>query len=174
MATGASVAFETITQAEVLARTGVDYDGLGVTFLGAQEIRSSVPTGDGVAMTSGGFGPMVQPGQTVVSYRILADAGRGVGELSVINGASVAPNGDVVSNPLVVPQGDLAVATSALGTQTLAVADGGLRTAATLPAGPPVPSSRSRRPASTSTRSTGTTRASASVPRRSTCPPPWG
>lgn len=138
VATGASVQFETLTQAEVLTQTGVDYDGLGVTFLGAQEIRSSEPTGDGVAMTSGGFGPMVQPGQTVVSYRIMEDAGRGVGELSVINGASVAPNGDVVSNPPVVPQAGVAVATSALGTVALAVHDGGaLRTAATLPGGPP-------------------------------------
>lgn len=138
VATGASVQFETLTQTEVLAQTGVDYDGLGVTFLGAQEIRSTIPTGDGVAMTSGGFGEMVQSGQTVVSYRIIPDAGRGTGELMVINGASVAPNGDVVSNPPVVPLAGDAVATSALGTFALSAHSGGpLRAAATLPGGPP-------------------------------------
>ncbi|MBX3143404.1 MAG: hypothetical protein KF813_06595 [Trueperaceae bacterium] len=103
-ARGASISFETMTQAEVLAATGVNYDALGVTFLGAQEISSTVPTGDQVAMTSGGFGPMVQPGQIVVSYRIIPDAGRGVGELMVVNGAAVAPNGDIVSNRPIVPQ----------------------------------------------------------------------
>jgi hypothetical protein len=138
VATGASVAFETFTQAEILALTGVDYDGLGVTFLGAQEIRSTQPTGDGVAVTSGGFGPMVQPGQTVVNYRIAPDMGRGVGELVVINGAAVAPNGDVLSAPPIVPQGGEGLATSALGTQALAVhGAGGLRRAASLPDGPP-------------------------------------
>ncbi len=137
VATGASISFETMTQAQVLAATGVDYDALGVTFLGAQEIRSTIPTGDRVAMTSGGFGPMVQPGQTVVSYRIGPDMGRGVGELMVIGGASVAPNGDVVSNPPVVPQAADATLSSALGTRSLALHGAGLRPASTLPAGPP-------------------------------------
>ncbi|MBX3143410.1 MAG: hypothetical protein KF813_06625 [Trueperaceae bacterium] len=133
-ANGASVSFETLTQAEVLAATGVDYDALGVTFLGAQEIRSTIPTGDGVAMTSGGFGPMVQSGQIVVSYRIMPDAGRGVGELMVINGAAVAPNGDIVSNRPVVPNVAGASSDSLLG----AFSTGSLfQSGSTLPAGPP-------------------------------------
>src|SRR5690606_12076600 len=131
LVTGASVEFESMTQAEVKAATGVDYDALGVTFLGAQELRSSQPTGDGVNITSGNFGPMVQPGQTVVNYRITGDMGRGVGELMVVNGAAVAPNGDIVSNRPVEPQLTGASATNALRAESI----GPLQT--TLPAGPP-------------------------------------
>src|SRR5690606_22251940 len=36
--TGAAVAFSAMTQDQVLAGTGVDYDALGLTFLGAQDI----------------------------------------------------------------------------------------------------------------------------------------
>jgi len=132
-AQGASVQFETMTQAQVLAATGVDYEAVGVTFLGAQEIRSTVPTGDLVAMTSGGFGPMVQTSQAVVSYRILPDAGRGVGELMVINGAAVAPNGDIVSNPVLRPLAGDVVSTGASGVTSTAVRLQGTA----LPAGPP-------------------------------------
>ncbi len=133
-AQGASVQFQTMTQDEVLSATGVNYDALGVTFLGAQEIRSTIPTGDNVAMTSGGFGPMVQPGQMVVSYRIIPDAGRGVGELMVINGAAVAPNGDIVSNPPVVTQVTELTSTSALGSLQASAL---YQASSTLPAGPP-------------------------------------
>jgi hypothetical protein len=138
VAAGANVTFQTMTQAEVLAATGVDYDTLGVTFLGAQEIRSTVPTGDGVNMTSGGFGPMVQPNQMVVSYRIAPDMGRGVDELMVINEAAIAPNGDVVSNTPSVALAGAGMAESALGTAALA-APYTRHTAATttLPAAPP-------------------------------------
>ena len=115
VAGGATMSFAAFSQEEVKAETGVDYDALGVTFLGAQRIDGSAPTGDRVLMTSGGFGPMVQPGQTVVSYRITGDLGRGTGELMVINGASVAPNGDVVSNPAARPQAGATVASSVLG-----------------------------------------------------------
>jgi hypothetical protein len=133
VAQGARVDFEAVTQAEVKARTGVDYDALGVTFLGAQEIRSTLPTGDQVTMTSGGFGPMVQSGQVVVSYRIAPDMGRGVGELMVINGASVAPNGDIVSDPMIRPQVSEATAASAAGVVRTALAG---RASTTLPAAP--------------------------------------
>ena len=136
--TGASISFETMTQAEVLAATGVDYDTLGVTFLGAQQIDSTRPTGDGLAITSGGFGPMVQPGQTVVNYRIGPDMGRGVGELMVTGSAAVAPNGDVVTTPPVVAQSGEATASSLLGTTALRAHRAGtsLQQSA-LPAGPP-------------------------------------
>lgn len=133
-APGASVTFETMTQAEVLAQTGVDYDTLGVTFLGAQEIRSTMPTGDRVAMTSGGFGPMVQPGQVVVSYRIAPDMGRGVDELMVINSASVAPSGDIVSNPIALEQVSEVVVAGAAGVSLSSLAG---QSTTTLAAGPP-------------------------------------
>lgn len=100
-AEGANVSFEARTQEEVLRDTGVDYDALGVTFLGAQEITSSDPLNQTLMVASGGFGPQVQPGQVVVNYRIAPDGdGDGIGELVVVNTASVAPNGDVVSDPI--------------------------------------------------------------------------
>jgi hypothetical protein len=100
-ADGASVTFATKTKEEVKTATGVDYDALGVTFLGAQNIGSSKPLTGPLGVTSGGFGPQVQPGQAVVQYSIAPDAdGDGKGELIVVNTASVAPNGDVISDPV--------------------------------------------------------------------------
>ncbi len=100
-ADGASVTFATKTKEEVKTATGVDYDALGVTFLGAQNISSSKPLTGPLGVTSGGFGPQVQPGQAVVQYSIAPDAdGDGKGELIVVNTASVAPNGDVISDPV--------------------------------------------------------------------------
>ncbi len=102
---GVTVTFESKTKEQVKDETGVDYDALGVTFLGAQKVTSSEPL-EGVTMVaSGGFGPMVQPGQAVVNYMIGPDGdGDGIGELVVVNTASVAPNGDVISDPLARPQ----------------------------------------------------------------------
>lgn len=119
-AEGAAVSFEARTKAEVKAETGIDYDALGVTFLGAQEISTSQALNTPVGVSSGGFGPMVQPGQIVVNYTIAPDGdGDGIGELMVINTASVAPNGDVISDPVPQIQLGSATATDALGTQTL-------------------------------------------------------
>jgi hypothetical protein len=119
-AEGASVTFEARTKAEVKAETGIDYDALGVTFLGAQEISSSQALNTPVGVSSGGFGPMVQPSQAVVNYTIAPDGdGDGIGELMVINTASVAPNGDVISDPVPQIQLGSATATDGSGTQTL-------------------------------------------------------
>ena len=116
---GANVSFEARSEAEVLAATGVDYEALGVTFLGAQEIGSDLPLDGPLGVSSGGFGPMVQPGQAVVNYMIVPDADSdGVDELVVVNTASVAPNGDVISDP--VPQvqlGDAVTVTSTRGSE---------------------------------------------------------
>lgn len=101
VAQGASVSFESRTKDEVKQETGVDYDALGITFLGAQEVSSSQPLDRALMVSSGGFGPMVQPGQAVVNYAIAPDGdGDGIGELVVVNTATVAPNGDVISDPV--------------------------------------------------------------------------
>ena len=42
--------------------------------LGAQAIASDRPLDGAMGVSSGGFGPMVQPGQAVVNYRIAPDA----------------------------------------------------------------------------------------------------
>jgi hypothetical protein len=119
-AEGAAVTFEARTKAQVKAETGIDYDALGVTFLGAQEISSSQALNVPLGVSSGGFGPMVQPNQAVVNYTIAPDGdGDGIGELMVINTASVAPNGDVISDPVPQVQLGSATATDGSGTQTL-------------------------------------------------------
>jgi Carboxypeptidase regulatory-like domain len=100
-AAGSDVTFIARTKDEVKADTGVDYDALGVTFLGAQTITTTQPFDRALGVSSGGFGPRVQPGQAVVQYRIAPDAdGDGRGELIVVNTATVAPNGDVISDPV--------------------------------------------------------------------------
>ena len=98
---GATVNFTARTREQVKADTGIDYDALGVTFLGAQQIDSDQALQQTLMVSSGGFGPQVQPGQAVVNYSIGPDTdGDGIGELVVVNTASVAPNGDVVSDPI--------------------------------------------------------------------------
>jgi hypothetical protein len=113
-AVGANVSFEERTQAEVKSATGIDYEALAVTFLGAQEIDSDVAIATPLMVSSADFASRVQPGQAVVNYRIAPDAnGDGVGELVMVNSASVAGD-DVISDP--VPQlqlGGAEVTTSA-------------------------------------------------------------
>jgi hypothetical protein len=116
---GAVPAGTTITvteknQQQVTADTGIDWEALGVTFLGAQKVQSSVSISTPLMVASAGFGPRVQPGQAVVNYSIIPDAnGDGIDELVVVNSASVAPNGDVISDP--VPQLQLESAPTASG-----------------------------------------------------------
>jgi hypothetical protein len=89
------------TQEQVTADAGIDWDGLGVTFLGAIDVQSSGAIAGPLGVSSVGFGNRIQPGQAVVTYRILPDAdGDGVGELVVVNGAELAPNGTIVSSAL--------------------------------------------------------------------------
>ncbi|MCL4858382.1 MAG: hypothetical protein KJZ93_03200, partial [Caldilineaceae bacterium] len=87
------------SQEQVTADAGIDWDGLGVTFLGAIDVQTTGPIVRPLGVSSVGFGNRIQPGQAVVTYRILPDAdGDGVGELVVVNGAEVAPNGVIVSS----------------------------------------------------------------------------
>src|SRR5262249_47955350 len=128
---GATVSFAARTKAEVKAATGIDYDALGVTFLGAQEIGSTQPLAGPLGVSSGGFGPMVQPGQAVLNYVIVPDRdGDGIGELVAVNTASATPSGDVISRP--VPQILVGLPAAAASGQPGATAG-----AATSLAGPP-------------------------------------
>ncbi len=124
---GGNVSFESRTQDEVRAETGVDYDSLGITFLGAQSIGTDTEIDRTLMVTSGGFGPAVQPGQVVVNYLIMPDGnGDGVGEIIVANTASVTPGGDVISDPVPAVQvGDTATATR-LGSSSIRSLDGTL------------------------------------------------
>jgi hypothetical protein len=118
---GTNVSVNELTQAQTTAATGFDWDAMGVTFLGAQDVQSSAAFAQPLGVASAGFGNRVQPGQAVVNYRIMPDAdGDGVGELVVVNTASVAPNNDVISDP--VPQILLESVPTASGAQTRLVA----------------------------------------------------
>ncbi len=100
---GTTVSVDELTQEETTERHGIDWDSMGVTFLGAQDVQSSAPIEGPFGMVaSAGFGNRVQPGQAVVNYRIAPDAdGDGRDEIVVVNTASVAPNGDVLADPIV-------------------------------------------------------------------------
>ncbi len=87
------------SQEQVTTDAGIDWDGLGVTFLGAIDVQTTGEFARPFGVSSVGFGNRVQPGQAVVTYRILPDAdGDGIGELVVVNGAELAPNGTIVSS----------------------------------------------------------------------------
>jgi len=102
---GTTVTIDELTQDETTARHGINWESMGVTFLGAQDVQSSAPISGPFGMVaSAGFGNRVQPGQAVVNYRIAPDAdGDGADEIVVVNTASVAPNGDVVADPRSAP-----------------------------------------------------------------------
>lgn len=97
---GTQVSVTELSQEQVTAQHQIDWEGIGVTFLGAQQIESSAPLVEPFAgVSSAGFGNRVQPGQAVVNYRLAPDAdGDGISEIVVVNTASVAPNGDVVAD----------------------------------------------------------------------------
>ncbi len=98
---GTSVSVDELTQQEVTAQNGINWDAMGVTFLGAQSIQSPAPISLPYRVASADFGNRVQPGQVVVNYQIMPDAdGDGVDEIVVVNSASVAPNNDVISDPI--------------------------------------------------------------------------
>lgn len=126
-ATGAAVEFLAMNQDEVAAATGVVYDDLGITFLGAQDIVTTAEFDRTPGVSSGGFGPAVQPGQTVVNYLIGPDEdGDGVGEVYVVNTASVAPNGDVISDPIPIAQVGRTTTVSTAGSGSLVPSAAGL------------------------------------------------
>jgi len=120
-----TVAVTDKTQAQVTADTGIDWDGLGVTFLGAIDVQADGPIDKPLGVSSVGFGNRIQPGQAVVTYRILPDAdGDGVGEIVVVNGAQLAPNGTIVSSAV----GGIGVSQSSITTPNGAVRTGGADT----------------------------------------------
>jgi len=124
---GTNISVTEMTQEEITTENGFDWDAMGVTFLGAQKIQSNANISKPLGVASAGFGNRVQPGQAVVNYRIAPDAdGDGVDELIVVNTASVAPNGDVISDP--VPQVQVGSATVTSGSRRVTTRDlnGGL------------------------------------------------
>ncbi|NJM08307.1 hypothetical protein HC891_22200, partial [Candidatus Gracilibacteria bacterium] len=87
-------------QQEVTAETGIEWDDLGVTFLGDLVISATQSFSRPVEISTVGYANRVQPNQAVVTYNLLPDQdGDGVGELVVASGAQVAPNGTILSVP---------------------------------------------------------------------------
>lgn len=94
----ATITVQDKSQSQVTQEQKIDWDTLGVTFLGAINIQTTENISKPLGISSVGFGNRVQPGQAIVAYQILPDAdGDGAGELVVINGADVAPDGTIVS-----------------------------------------------------------------------------
>jgi hypothetical protein len=125
---GTSVSVTEKSQEDITTETGIDWDAMGVTFLGAQDIQTDAAFSLPLGVSSAGFGNRVQPGQTVVNYQLIPDVdGDGVDELVVVNTASVMPNNDVVSDPVpqVVMDGSVQV-TSNMGTTTFLALEGGI------------------------------------------------
>lgn len=102
VAPGTTVAIDELTQTETTDRHGIEWESMGVTFLGAQDIQASAPISGPFGMvSSANFGNRVQPGQAVVNYQLAPDVdGDGADEIVVVNTASVAPNGNVIADPL--------------------------------------------------------------------------
>jgi len=123
---GTTVTVTEKSQQEVTEANGFDWDAMGVTFLGAQEIQSSASFSKPIGVASAGFGNRVQPGQAVVNYTIAPDAdGDGMDELVVVNTASVAPDGDmVISDPVPQVQLDSSVMVSTSGRSSRHELDG--------------------------------------------------
>ena len=98
---GTSVSVDELSQEEVTTQNNIQWEAMGVTFLGAQAVQTGVEPSSPLGVSSAGFGNRVQPGQVVVNYRIMPDVdGDGVDEIIVLNTASVAPNNDVISDPI--------------------------------------------------------------------------
>src|SRR5581483_10244933 len=82
-------------------QTGIDYDALGITFLGAMTLNATTPLSRPLGVNTSGFGNRVQPGQAVLTFQVQPDRdGSGAGALVMVNSSSVSPNGAVLSDPV--------------------------------------------------------------------------
>ncbi len=80
-----------------------------MTFLGAQEIDSDLAIERPLMVSSADFAAFTKAGEVIVNYTIVDLDGDGIGELVVVNSASVAGD-DVISDPVPTLQlGDIAV-----------------------------------------------------------------
>ena len=61
------------SEQEISTEFGIEWEDLGITFLGAQEVDTSAPTQMPLAVSSAGFAPRVQEGQAVVNYNLAPD-----------------------------------------------------------------------------------------------------
>lgn len=102
LASGATVSVADTTQEEILAQFGVDYNALGVTFLGALTVDTGgVSVELPMSVDLSGWAEAVQPGQQVVMFALAPDAdGDGVGELTFAANAQATPDGSVVTRPI--------------------------------------------------------------------------
>ncbi len=94
-----------------------------MTFLGAQEIDSDLAIERPLMVSSADFAAFTKAGEAIVNYTIVDLDGDGIGELVVVNSASVAGD-DVISDPVPTLQlGDIAV-TGQSGTSLRTQQDG--------------------------------------------------
>lgn len=119
------VNIEDLSKEQILARYGVNYEALGLTFLGALDVKAGEATfALPLQVDLAGWAAAVQPGQGVLMFSLGADMdGDGIGELMAVAGATATPDGSVITTP--VPRSEVhgfgsgAFAGSAMGSGTV-------------------------------------------------------
>jgi PKD repeat protein len=94
---------EDLTQAKIKETYGVDYEALGVTFLGALDVKATGATKSNlpIQVDLKGFGNKVQPNHQVLMFGLASDAdGDGVGELMMTSDAQATSDGSVITRPI--------------------------------------------------------------------------
>jgi PKD repeat protein len=114
---------EDLTQAKIKATYGVDYEALGVTFLGALDIKATGATKSNlpIQVDLKGFGNKVQPNHQVLMFGLASDAdGDGVGELMMTSDAQATSDGSVITRPI--PTAQVSAGANASSSATRAAA----------------------------------------------------
>ena len=100
VARGESLSVATLSQSEFEDLTGVDLDALGIGFLGAQALSGSRPLDGPVSTSATGFEDAVFDGGLLAQFTVYPDLDEdGSPELVVLNDATLAPDGTVLSDP---------------------------------------------------------------------------
>ena len=95
----ATISVRERSQSEVTTEAGIQWDTLGLTFLGDLALSSSQPLLRPVGVATRGYAARIPGGQAVITYNLLPDQdGDGAAELVMAGQAQVAPNGAIVSS----------------------------------------------------------------------------
>jgi PKD repeat protein len=112
---------EDLTQAKIKQTYSVDYEALGVTFLGALDVKATGATKSSlpIQVDLKGFGNKVQPNHQVLMFGLANDAdGDGVGELMMTSDAQATSDGSVITRPI--PTAQVSVGANASSSATRA------------------------------------------------------
>ncbi len=119
-----NISVEDLSQAKIKQDYKVDYEALGVTFLGALDVKASGASKANlpIQVDLKGWAEKVQPNHQVVMFGLAPDAdGDGTGELMAVADAQATSDGSVITRPT--PQAQVSVSSVASQSRVL-----GLRT----------------------------------------------